>query len=569
MKLDLAIMSYSRPGAWLEIVRRDGFYPGAEPGIYIGTMQSDANPREAFQIIPLGPGGQPEPFAVEATPAFVTLRTASGRLELVLDAEGNLRVRGTGAGFRLYRREPEDRGYKADYPFVCGPNRIQVNAFRSRKQYMITTLQGRSGIDAPWDGITCETMALDFAPDAAGGIAEIALEPFDTSWRERSYPRGFDECLAESEQSFRRWLARCPAEDAGYPGLRELAAYAQYVPIVSPSGLLTRTTMLISPGFNGVWSWDHCFNAMALARLQPELAWEQLVIPFDYQDEYGAIPDFVKNREIVWNYAKPPVHGWALLYMLERTEAIAARQLEDFYPKVAAWTEWWFAHRDYDGNGIPQYNHGNDSGWDNSTMFGVAGAVESPDLSAFLVIQMEALAEVAARIGRPAEALAWRQRAADFLDRMIAYFWNGGKFVAKRCADGATIDTASLLHWMPIILGARLPEAIRQRMAAELGPSGPFLTAWGLATERPDSPHYMSDGYWRGPIWAPAAFIAADGLRHAGERELAREIARRFVALCARSGMAENFDALTGAGRRDRFHTWPASVYQMFAVDFI
>lgn len=606
MLIDLKKMSYSRPGAWLEIVRRDGFYPGAypqEPGIFLSTFQSDAGPREAFQIIPLSLGGEPIPFEVRATTTAVTLFAASGRVDIVLDAEGNLRIRGTEAGFRLYRQEPDDRGYKADYPFVCGANRIQVNAFRTRKQYMITTIQGRSVIDAPWDGITCERMTIDFLPEGVGakigqgtrpekatatdeaalawaetatahdeailGEAEIVLEAFDASWRPRGYAEGFDACLAESEQSFQNWLAKRPLEDAGHPELRELAAYTQYAPIVSPSGLLARTTMLISPGFNGVWSWDHCFNAMALARLQPELAWEQLLIPFDYQDQFGAIPDVVKNRDIVWGFSKPPVHGWALRYMLERTDAITNEQLASFYPKLEAWTNWWFDYRDYDGNGIPQYNHGNDSGWDNATVFEVAGAVESPDLSAYLVIQMEALADVADRIGRAAEALAWRERSQGLLERMIAYFWNGEKFIAKRCATGETIDTASLLHWMPVILGARLPEDIRRRMAEALGTEGPFLTEWGLATEQPASPHYRPDGYWRGPIWAPETFIAADGLRHAGETELAREIARRFVALCAKSGMSENFDALTGEGLRDRFHTWPADVYQMFAVDYL
>ena len=27
-----------------------------------------------------------------------------------------------------------------------------------------------------------------------------------------------------------------------------------------------------------IWSWDNCFNAMALVRHQPELAWDQFMI---------------------------------------------------------------------------------------------------------------------------------------------------------------------------------------------------------------------------------------------------------------------------------------------------
>jgi putative isomerase len=358
-------------------------------------------------------------------------------------------------------------------------------------------------------------------------------------------------------------------EDAGYPDVRKLAAYTQYASLVPPSGLLQRKTMLISPAFNGVWSWDHCFNAMALASGQPHMAWDQLMVPFDYQDEHGALPDYVKDQEMVWNFTKPPIHGWTLRRMLERTNEITNEQLEAFYPKLAAWTEWWFKYRDYDGNGIPQYNHGNDSGWDNALVFQEAGAIESPDLSAFLVIQMDVLAEVADRIGRSDEASEWRERSHGFLAKMLDYFWNGEKFIAKRSGTGDIIDTDSLLHWIPIVLGSRLPKEIIHRMASVLGPNGPFLTEWGPATESPASTFYRPDGYWRGPIWAPSTFMLADGLKHAGETALAAEIARRFCRLCEAGGMAENYNALTGEGQRDRFHTWPASVFLMFAHDFV
>jgi hypothetical protein len=59
--------------------------------------------------------------------------------------------------------------------------------------------------------------------------------------------------------------------------------------------------------------------------------------------------------------------------------------------------------------------------------------------------------------------------------------------------------------------------------------------------------------------------LVVDGLRRAGHEELARRISDRFRALCEASGFAENFDALTGAGLRDRAYTWTASVYLLLA----
>ena len=39
----------------------------------------------------------------------------------------------------------------------------------------------------------------------------------------------------------------------------------------------------------------------------------------------------------------------------------------------------------------------------------------------------------------------------------------------------------------------------------------------------------------------------------------------RFRRLCERSGFAENFDAVTGSGLRDRAYSWTASVYLILA----
>ena len=61
--------------------------------------------------------------------------------------------------------------------------------------------------------------------------------------------------------------------------------------------------------------------------------------------------------------------------------------------------------------------------------------------------------------------------------------------------------------------------------------------------------------------------LVENGLRRAGQYELADDISSRFRALCEKSGFAENFDALTGAGLRDRAYTWTASAYLILAAE--
>jgi glycogen debranching enzyme len=117
---------------------------------------------------------------------------------------------------------------------------------------------------------------------------------------------------------------------------------------------------------------------------------------------------------------------------------------------------------------------------------------------------------------------------------------------------------------MPVVLGTELPPAV---WAATTTAVAGHLTTVGLATERPDSPHYEADGYWRGPVWAPATVLVEDGLRRGGAVELADQVSARFRAACEKSGFAENFDAHTGEGLRDRAYTWTASAYLLLAAD--
>jgi len=113
-----------------------------------------------------------------------------------------------------------------------------------------------------------------------------------------------------------------------------------------------------------------------------------------------------------------------------------------------------------------------------------------------------------------------------------------------------------------VIAGERLPLDVREKLAAHIEE---HLTEFGPATEIPGTALYEPDGYWRGPIWAPSTVLIESGLRSSGFTDLADTVSERFRALCEKSGFAENFDAVTGAGLRDRAYSWTASSYLLLA----
>ena len=82
--------------------------------------------------------------------------------------------------------------------------------------------------------------------------------------------------------------------------------------MVPPHKSLKRQAILMSKwGMNNVWSWDNCFNAMAMAKGFPELAEDQMLLMADYQDEFGAYPDAINDLDYHFNFHKPPIHAWA------------------------------------------------------------------------------------------------------------------------------------------------------------------------------------------------------------------------------------------------------------------
>lgn len=564
MKLDLQTVPFSRFGAYLAFSLM-AERPDHPAGLYLRSVHGGhatyAGPALRFELLF---DGQPAPFTVDASATVLNLVHPNGRVQICMPEPEHIRLRGQQAGLRI-----SAPAGTFDYLFQVDEQHWQINHASWGTQFILTNLLGNWRMNSPWHGVRAEHLQVDFQPGPDGQF-EAAFEEVETVWRSHGYPQSFDEAVETVMADFLSFRSAAPDLPEEYAEACDLAAYINWSSIVEPSGHLNWPAMLMSKNWmNSVWSWDHCFNAMALTYNRPVLAWDQIRVIFDMQDMYGELPDLVNDRSVVWNFVKPPIHGWTLSWMMERTNFIRKEQLHQMYGPLCRWTEWWFSYRDYDRDGIPQYHHGNDSGWDNATPFKVGVPLESPDLCAFLILQMETLARMATRLGNQEEAESWQRRSEQLLDKMMAHFWQDDHFVAMRSGDHLVADSESLFLYLPLILGKRLPLPVRRELIAGLTRPGRFLTPFGLATESPQSPDYQPDGYWRGPIWAPSTLLIVEGLAACGELDLARDIARRFCDMAARSGFAENFDALTGAGLRDRAYTWTASVFLVLGHEYL
>jgi hypothetical protein len=572
MKFDVTTVPFSHFGSWMSIS-----VPAGQSELYLRNHHMRANNLFTMRLAVDGKAVTP---AAEGHPALLALSAGEAKAEICFDGPGSIRIRG--------RKSPLIFSGKRIHAYVNGTNLAVFNLRLAFRRYQFEVLRGslqmlgayvseeedlenlathQGGGDLSiLEGLDRSQPSLVIIPDP-DGCWEVAIDEFWSSW-ERPVRAPFEDCLKRAKAEFEGFRDALPPAPDQFKEARELAAYINWSCTVGPCQQIKRPTLLMSKNWmNNVWSWDQCFNAMALAHGHPELAMDQMLTLVDHQDEFGAYPDAFNDMEIHYNYSKPPVHGFTFSELLKTLPARPGRDVvESMYTSLGRQANWWMKFRCDGANtglkSLPYYLHGNDSGWDNSTMFAKGVPLVSPDLASLLTIQMDVLSDLAKELGRSEEAKAWKARADQLFTTLMAELWNKDHFVAKLGNTGEAVESLSLIPWLPIILGDRLPAHVRECL--KRGIEG-HITEWGLATERVDSPCYIADGYWRGPVWAPSTFLAVAGLERSGYPDLAADIAARFCRLCARSGFAENFNALTGAPLRDKAYTWTASGFLLLA----
>lgn len=595
---DVREIPFSARGSWLDLSPVVALHTTADD-VHLVSHQTGMHP--VLRLVPTGPpvasGTAPTPVPTpvptsvptpvptrwEADPSvlrWVREGGAQGKgvVEAAFDGTDAVRLRGSGLGLRLVDPSSALTPFTGLYLFedpIDGS--VVLTSYETGQRYRVTCLAGRMSV-VGGEALGRAERAIELGGGLGGESWEAVVEELGTARDPFRPVLGFDELVALRTAEFARYRERlAPWPDAHAPGAA-LAAYVLWSATVRPAGFLRREAILMSKHWmDKVWSWDHCFNALALAPGDPDAAVEQMLVMFDHQDEQGALPDSVAHSEVLRNFVKPPVHGWAVATL----RAIAGtplrpERLRQLYDALARWTRFWLEHRRVPGHALAHYQHGNDSGWDNATTFDAGRVLETPDLAAFLVVQLDVLAGLAdeladrpvdestaqavGRVGRD-EAAGWRVER-DAMAQALLGLWDGTGFAAVHARTGERSRSQSLLPLLSLLAAEHLPRDVVEALVVAVGP---HLTAWGPATQMPGTPQYESDGYWRGPIWAPSTVLLVEGLRRAGRDDLADDVSARFRRLCEVHGFAENFDALEGTGLRDRAYTWTASAYLYLA----
>lgn len=557
MQLDLRKTPFSTYSSFLAISQ--GILKDTKPNhtLYLRDLSSgDEDPGYLFALNIINEQAEQAPYSYTCDETHLSLREEAG--------EGRVDVcfpEGSCVQFSQENCTVELDFFLTGYDHInlVKANTWELTSYTHHMRLLVEATEGAASDELEWDTIRTRS-------------GRIRLHGPSVQWRCIRYRTvipametiPFTTALAMADNRFKAWkkVSFDPERHPLHKSI-DLARYITYSCVVPAEGMLQYPAMYMSNNWmTNTWSWDNCFNALALSARQPELAMQQLLMFEPYQDESGMLPDYMNNLTCSYDCTKPPLYGWAYHTMMEHNSYFSERtQVERIYPILKKVEHFWTHHRVSSAFPLPYYSHGNDSGWDNATVFAAGCPVSSPDLPSYLILLYRALARIAALMGLSEEEALWNQRRDAMKTSLLANLWREDSFVSYIHSTGEyTVDSHSLINLMPLVIADELPEQITSLMVSHLVDDG-FLTEYGIATEAIHSPLYEYDGYWRGPVWAPVTLLLIDGLHRAGLSLKAKDVAERFIGTCTIGGMAENFDPLSGEGLVDPAYTWTSSVF--------
>jgi glycogen debranching enzyme len=380
-----------------------------------------------------------------------------------------------------------------------------------------------------------------------------------------------------------------------------------------------------SPGrYRWMWFWDACFHIIALSRLDPRLAHQELECLLATQDPDGFVGHIVywgrcgafysavfgQSRPSAWrrrhsHLIQPPFLAQAVerLFVASRDATL----LRSVLPAIGAYYDWLARVRLGASTGMLAIVTPFESGMDNSPAFdapmgvrnpgrvgllvrlrlldlrntallGRKGAPEIPSRPPFLVYDLlvnwayadglRALARLHEATGDSRAFAAANARAAAVESAVNEHCWDAarGLYFHLDGRTGRRLEVSTL----PSLLPALFPTTPDDRRAVVVerhlrSPSEYWLDfpLPSVARSCPEFDPASESMIWRGPTAMNLNWSVVRALRAAGLNAEADHVADRSLEMADLSGFREFYDPLTGAGLRGTRFGWATAVVDL------
>lgn len=330
-----------------------------------------------------------------------------------------------------------------------------------------------------------------------------------------------------------------------------------------------------------LFEWDTYFAAYMFSVDNPDLAMANAIAITSEITPEGLVPNFAQaNGVSSRDRSEPPVGAWACREIYRAHRALWF--LEEVYPSLLRWNRWWWAARRNSGDllswGSTPYEPRNDAHWEKAGVnarFGASlesGLDNSPmyddvpfdsdrhvlqmwdvGLNGLYVADCDALADIAAVLGRTVEAAELRQRAGIVRKAMAEELWDGqfGLFLNKRVDTRDMSRRLSPTNFYSLLAQAATPEQAERMIREHFYNPATYWGTWVLPSIARNDPAYPEQNYWRGRIWGPMNFLTYISLRRYDLPGARRDLAEKSKALLLKNWSAhghvlENYNAETG-----------------------
>ena len=187
-------------------------------------------------------------------------------------------------------------------------------------------------------------------------------------------------------------------------------------------------------------------------------------------------------------------------------------------------------------------------------------------LMSLYIADCYALADLAKRIGRSAEAVELKERAERYAEKLKGMWCEDtGLFLNKNLVTGEYPRRLSPTHFYPLIAGVATQEQAERMINEHFFNPEEFWGEWILPSIARNDPAYPDQDYWRGRIWAPMNFLVYLGIRNYDLERARTAMVEKSESLLLKEWRVhghvhENYCADTGEGcdkqNSDRFYHW-------------
>jgi len=271
------------------------------------------------------------------------------------------------------------------------------------------------------------------------------------------------------------------------------------------------------PAFAGVYLWDSAFISLIWRNWDREVAKDVLRSVISLRDGrrfQHVVTDFTRSP-----FTQPPLIAWAAQRIHE--DEPDDRWAREVLEPLVEYRQWLRENRRLP-NGLYFWEHPYESGVENAPRFSSVDErtlrdtrpLAAPDMSAYLILQGEAIASLMESIG-DARADGIRSENQSIRDKMNALLWHeeDGLYY-DRATDGKWIRSATIASLIPLAAGVPSAEQA-QRLLASIEDHARFGSTIPLPSVALNDPDFKKD-MWRGPVWINTAYLVVTGMSRYG-----------------------------------------------------